>query len=279
MIVRCWGARGSIPVSGKEYLKYGGDTACIEIRTLTDEIIIIDSGTGIRRLGNRLVKEQRLEFNLIYTHAHWDHILGFPFFKPIYFEGTKIDVFGCPNAQNSVREMVSGMMAAPYFPVRFEDVKADILFHEVCKDTFFIGRMEVTPIVLNHPNQSFGYRFREDGRSFVYMTDNELTFRHPAGLDYRDYVDFASNADLLIHDSEYTEEDYRTKKMWGHTEYREALQFAMDAGVKRFGLFHHNQERTDREVDEIVENCRRIIAKKKAPLECFAVSQGMEIVL
>ncbi|TAN39620.1 MAG: MBL fold metallo-hydrolase [Nitrospirae bacterium] len=279
MIIRCWGARGSIPVSGKEYLKYGGDTACIEIRTKDDEIVIIDSGSGIRRLGNRLIDEDRFAVNLIYTHSHWDHILGFPFFKPLYIDGTSIRLFGCPFAQKSVKEMISRTMKQPNFPVRFEDVKADISSYEICAGTFHIGSMEVTPIVLSHPNQSIGYKFREDGRTFVYMTDNELGFRHPGGLDHVDYVAFASQADLLFHDAEYTEEEYRTKKMWGHTEYRDALMLAMDAGIKKFGLFHHNQERTDLDLDGIVENCREIIREKKSELECFGVHQDMEIIL
>ncbi|MHB8881056.1 MAG: MBL fold metallo-hydrolase [Thermodesulfovibrionales bacterium] len=279
MIIRCWGARGSIPVSGKEYLKYGGDTACIEIRTKDDEIVIIDSGSGIRRLGNRLIEEDRFAVNLIYTHSHWDHILGFPFFKPLYREGTSISLFGCPFAQKSIKEMISRTMKQPNFPVLFEDVRAAISSFEVCADSFHIGSLEVTPIVLSHPDQSIGYKFREGDRTFVYMTDNELGFRHPGGLDYGDYVAFASQADLLFHDAEYTEDEYRTKKMWGHTGYRDALRLAMDAGVRRFGLFHHNQERTDRDLDGIVENCREMIREAKSELECFGVSQDMEIII
>jgi phosphoribosyl 1,2-cyclic phosphodiesterase len=126
MLVRCWGARGSIPVSGREYLRCGGDTPCIEIRTGDDRIVIIDAGSGIRRLGNRLITEKRHDFALIFTHAHWDHIMGFPFFRPIYRSGTHIAVFGCPFAQDSVREMISRIMAPPNFPVNFDDITADI---------------------------------------------------------------------------------------------------------------------------------------------------------
>ena len=124
MIIRCWGARGSIPVSGKEYLKYGGSTTCLELRTKDDEIIIIDAGSGIRKLGNNLLDENRYEYSILFTHAHWDHVLGLPFFKPIYVEGTHINVFGCPFTQESVEQMISRTMAHPNFPVNFEEVKS-----------------------------------------------------------------------------------------------------------------------------------------------------------
>ena len=125
MIIRCWGARGSIPVSGKEFEKYGGDTTCIEIRTTDDEIVIVDAGTGIRRLGNRLKEEKSNHYHLIFTHSHWDHLLGFPFFKPIYFENTHIDVYGCRFAQRSIKNILANTMQPPFFPVKLDDIKAE----------------------------------------------------------------------------------------------------------------------------------------------------------
>jgi phosphoribosyl 1,2-cyclic phosphodiesterase len=277
MLVRCWGARGSIPVSGREYLRYGGDTPCIEVRTRDDSIVIIDAGSGIRRLGGRLVDEKRHDFTMFFTHAHWDHIMGFPFFKPIYRRGTKISLFGCPFAQVSVRELISHIMAPPNFPVHFDNITADIRYHEACQATFRIGGLTVTPIPISHPNQGMGYRIEEDGKAFVFLTDNELTYRHPGGLAYEDYASFALGADLLIHDAEYCPEDYRMTRAWGHSVYTDALRLAFDAGVRRLGLFHHNQERTDDDVDGMVADCRRIAAGR--PLECFGVAQDMEIVV
>lgn len=277
MIVRCWGARGSIPVSGRDYLKYGGDTTCIEIRTQRDEIIIIDSGSGIRRLGNRLMAERRFEYTLIFTHAHWDHLIGFPFFKPIYHRKTRVTLYGCPYAQASVQQIISRIMTPPNFPVALADVHADLIFHESCAVPFEIGGMRVTPIPLSHPNEGIGYRFEEDGKSFVFLTDNELMHHHPGGMAYEDYCRFARGADLLIHDAEYVAADYLTKKSWGHTVYLDALRLALDAGVARLGLFHHNQERTDSELDAMVEDCRGLIARGGRKLDCFAMNQEMEI--
>jgi len=277
MIIRCWGARGSIPVSGGEYLRYGGDTPCMEIRSGNDAIVIIDAGTGIRRLGNRLIAESRHDYTLLFTHAHWDHIMGFPFFKPIYLSKTRIAMFGCPFAQASVRELISGIMNPPNFPVNFEEITAEIHYQESCQDAFAIGGLTITPIPLSHPNQGMGYRFEEGGKSFVFLTDNELGHRHPGSMDYEDYRDFARGADLLIHDAMYRPEDYRKTRTWGHSLYTDALRLALDAGVVRLGLFHHDQDRTDRGVDEMVADCRRMAAGRS--LSCFALHQDMEILL
>ena len=277
MLIRCWGARGSIPVSGQDYVCYGGDTPCIEIRTRDDDIIILDAGSGVRRLGNRLLAEDRHDYTMLFTHAHWDHIMGFPFFKPIYLSEARIRLFGCPFAQASVKAMISRIMAPPNFPVRFEEITAEISYQETCQDTFALGSLSVTPIPLSHPNQGMGYRFEEEGKSFVFLTDNELAYRHPGGMAYEDYCSFAEGADLLIHDAEYRPEDYLLTRTWGHSVYTDALRLALDAGVARLGLFHHNQERTDRDLDEMVEESRRIATGRS--LQCFAMHQDMEIAL
>jgi len=279
MIIRCWGARGSIPVSGDEYIKYGGDTTCLEIRTQDDEIMIIDAGSGIRRLGNRLVSEKRFQYTMLFTHAHWDHIMGFPFFMPIYSKKTRITMFGCPFAQASVKHMVSKIMAPPNFPVNFEDIKADIHYHEACETRFTINSMTIIPIPLSHPNQGVGYKFVENGKSFVFLTDNELKFTHPGGAGFEEYRDFSADSDLLIHDAEYTEEEYKKTRTWGHSVYKDALKLALEARVHKFGLFHHNQERSDEGIDKMLADCLKTVSHNNASLECFALHQGMEIEL
>jgi ribonuclease BN (tRNA processing enzyme) len=267
MKIRCWGARGSIPVSGPDYVTYGGDTTCI------------DAGSGIRRLGSLLVQEKRDQISMVFTHAHWDHILGFPFFKPAYRKGTAIQMFGCPQAQESIQEMISRTMEAPYFPVNFQDLQADISYHEACEESFAIKTVTVVPIPLSHPNQGFGYKFVENGKSFVFLTDNELGFQHPGGLAFQDYVQFSRGADFLIHDAEFTAEEYRHTRTWGHSVYTEALRLALEAKVGTFGIFHHNQERSDSSLEELVQDCRRIVAERGERMEVFALSQETEIQL
>ncbi len=279
MLIRCWGARGSIPVSGRQYLKYGGDTPCLEIRTKNNDIIIVDAGSGIRRLGNRLIEEKKSNLTLFFTHSHWDHIMGFPFFRPIYSKNTKITLFGCPFGQTSVKNIIAVIMAAPNFPVNFEDASADITYHETCTSEYVINAMTITPIPLSHPNQGVGYKFSEDGKSFVFLTDNELMHKHPGGMAFDDYLEFCAHADLLIHDAEYNDSEYKKKKAWGHSSYRDALLLATEAGVKRFGLFHHNQERSDQDVDTFVKECKKIIRQNRVGTQCFAVRQDMEIEL
>ncbi len=275
MLIKCWGSRGSIPVSGKEYLKYGGDTACIEIRTKSNDIIIIDAGTGIRRLGNKLMGERSSTYNIIFTHAHWDHVMGLPFFKPLYSKSATLRMHKCPFHDKFVENLLPKLMSPPNFPVKFSNLKANIYYEEAYSKEFKIGSVSIIPIPISHPNGGSGYKFIEDNKTFVFLTDNELGFVHPGGLSYKDYLAFSSGAHLLIHDAEYTPDDYETAIGWGHSTYTRVLDLAFEAGVKRLGLFHLNQERTDREMDDIVKKCKIIITQKRQNLECFAVGSDM----
>ncbi|MBW1700181.1 MAG: MBL fold metallo-hydrolase [Deltaproteobacteria bacterium] len=279
MYIKCWGSRGSTPVSGKNYLKYGGDTTCVEIRTKENDIIIVDAGTGIRRLGNQLVAEGIFRYHFIFTHAHWDHLMGFPFFKPLYFRKAELQMHRCPFHSKFVETVLSKVMAPPNFPVKYSNVKAKISYEPACPETFQIGSIMVTPIPLSHPNGGSGYKFEEDGKSFVFLTDNELGYVHPGGASRSEYLDFSAGADLLIHDGEYNDEEYEKHIEWGHSTYMDALDLALKAGAKKLGLFHINQERFDLEMDMIVEHCHHIINSKGQELDCFAVSGDMSFML
>jgi len=275
MYIRCWGSRGSIPVSGKKYAKYGGDTTCLEIRTKSNDIIIVDAGTGIRRLGNQMMKEGFTKFHLVFTHAHWDHVLGMPFFKPIYLPQSQFRILRCP-FPSYVGKMLSRVMGPPNFPVRFSDIRSEFIYEKTCTLSFSIGSVIVEPIQLSHPNTGSGYKFIEDGKIFVFLTDNELRMVHPGGLPYRNYLEFCKGADLLFHDAEYTPQEYEKVISWGHSSYTDTLQLAIEAGVKKFGMFHLNQDRSDRQVDKMVKDARRILAEKGIDMDCFAVGADME---
>ncbi|WP_461209056.1 MBL fold metallo-hydrolase [Desulfocurvus sp. DL9XJH121] len=278
MLIRCWGSRGSIPVSGREYVRYGGDTTCIEVRNAADDIIVVDAGSGIRRLGVSLLAQGRLEMTMLFTHAHWDHILGLPFFKPVYIPSGKIDIHGCPFEIGDLFGVLRNVMNAPYFPVQYENLLSSRDHNLACSLDLNVGGMKITSINLSHPNQGQGYKFEEDGRSFVFLTDNELDVVHPGGATYAEYLKFSRGAELLVHDAEYYPEEYeRLTKGWGHTVYTRALELAMEAGVARFGLFHLNQERSDDQVDAMVEDCRRIVAERGVSMEVFAMAQDQEI--
>jgi len=279
MIITCWGSRGSIPVSGKDYIKYGGDTTCLEIQARSGDIIIIDAGTGIRRLGNKLIKEGIHSYNFIFTHAHWDHLMGLPFFKPLFSSQTKINVYRCPYSDTYAEKMITRVLTPPYFPVKYSDLSAEFSYGKGCPDQFQIGSITVVPIHLSHPNGGMGYKFIEDEKSFVFLTDNELGFIHPDGLTLNDYVDFSLHADLLIHDAEFTPDEYHRYIEWGHSSYADVLKLASQADVKKLGLFHINQGRTDDTMDAIVDACRQEIVKQGYHFECIAIGSDMSFEL
>ncbi|OVE78679.1 MBL fold metallo-hydrolase [bacterium I07] len=279
MYIRCWGARGSIPVSGRPYLKYGGDTTCMEIRLRSGTVLIIDAGTGIRRLGSLLVDEGVTEIYLLFTHSHWDHLLGFLFFKPLYRQNVNIHVYGCTFAQNSVQQLLKNAMDPPFFPVQLDNIQAHLSFHGSCREAFEIDRAKIHPVFLSHPNKGIGYKFVENNSTFAFLTDNELGFVHPGGLDFQSYVDFCKDVQLLIHDAEFTEAEYERTKTWGHSTYNDALKLALSADAGCFGLFHHNQDRTDAALDKIVDECQQTVKMKNRNLPCYALFPGWEMSL
>jgi phosphoribosyl 1,2-cyclic phosphodiesterase len=277
MKLKFWGARGSIPVSGKNYNKYGGCTTCVEVRSKKDELIIVDAGSGIRVLGKELLKTSQHRFNMLFTHSHWDHVLGFPFFAPIYNKKTRINIMGCSFSSDPVREIIAKTMQPPGFPVKFEEIEARFEFGSLCTGGCDINGLQVLPIELSHPNNGLGYKFAESGKTFVFLTDNELGFVHPGGKKPEDYVAFSRGAEVLVHDADYTPEEYPRRRTWGHSTWEQALDLALKAEVRSLGLFHHNQDRYDRDLDRIVAECGRRARRAGSKLKCFAVKEGQQI--
>jgi phosphoribosyl 1,2-cyclic phosphodiesterase len=273
--ITCWGSRGSLPVSGDACLRYGGDTTCLEIRPTSGETVIVDAGSGLRSLGNRMARRSGAPLHFLFTHQHWDHLMGFPYFKPLYRDGTVCRVHGSPFCRRPMADVLEGIMSPPNFPVRYGDLHARIDFDGTGPDPYAIGSMTVVPIPLSHPDGGSGYRFIENGRSFVFLTDNELGHLHAGGLSMEDYASRAQGADLLIHDAEWTPREYRTRRAWGHSSYTQALALARTAGVRRLGLFHLSPERSDGAQDAIVADGRRRLAVLRRPPELFAVGAGM----
>jgi phosphoribosyl 1,2-cyclic phosphodiesterase len=276
MKVTVWGARGSIPVSGPEYLRYGGDSTCLEIRD-GSERIVVDAGTGIRAAGNRLHAERARRIHLLFTHAHWDHVLGFPFFRPLYDPEVRIEVHGCLGGGLPVREVLARTMSAPLFPVGLGQLEAELVFHDPCREIAPIGGIEVRAVPLSHPNGGQGYSFAAGGRRVVFLTDNELGAVHPGGRAAEDYARFTEGADLLLHDAEFTAEEYRTRHGWGHSVWEQALELGLGAGVRSLGLWHHNMGRSDAELDRLVAAAAGRASAAGADLEVFAARQGQEL--
>jgi len=284
MKIKVWGCRGSIATPGPYTLRYGGNTTCLEIRPVTGPVIIVDAGSGVRFLGQALLREPEItEIRFLLTHSHWDHLAGFPFFGPAYSSRYAITFCGGAHAQDSIKRYLSHQMKAPYFPVDFSVLKARFNYSCNCPNKevaiCYFGSLRGTPVPLNHPNGGYGFKFMESGRTFIFLTDNELGFQHEGGWSRAQYVECCRGADLLFHDAQYTDEEYRRTRGWGHSSYADATDLAIEAGVKSLGLIHHDPDRTDDDLDRQVEFCRERIHRAGSAVECFGVAEGMEIEL
>ncbi len=280
MKIRIWGARGSIPVSGQEFVRYGGDTTCVEIETARGDVIILDAGSGIRTLGNKLLNEGRTEFHFLFSHAHWDHLLGFPFFKPLYRKDSFLHFHGCTFAQESIKTILKETMRAPFFPVDLSAVLATLKFDRKCLPEFEVAGLRCQSIPLNHPNKGYGFRLYEGDRSIAIFPDNELSFPHPNARPIEEYVKFVSGADVLLHDAEYLPGEYESfSKGWGHSVYSDTVRLGIDSEVDHLILFHLNQERTDDQVDEMAKKARSIISETGVNMSCEYAYTGLEMVI
>jgi phosphoribosyl 1,2-cyclic phosphodiesterase len=283
MNVKVWGCRGSLPTPGATTLRYGGESTSIEIRSRSGQCIAVDAGSGIRKMGLAVVNDPNVShISLLVTHTHWDHLMGFPFFAPAFDPRFSIAVCGGPRGQRSIWDYLSHQLEAPYFPVNQAALKATFSLgcacdRAVCDHCLPTGDRSIQchSIPLNHPNGGFGFKFIGDGTTFVFLTDNELRFHHEKGPSRDVFVNECRGADLLFHDAQYTEDEYSYKRGWGHSTFADAVELAMEAGVKRLGLFHHDPDRSDDEIDLEVERCRERITKAGSSLECFACADGM----
>ncbi len=273
MKIKTWGCRGSIPSPGPSTIRYGGNGTCVEVSPNDKHVIIIDAGSGIRNLGKEILHRKNItKICLVLTHSHWDHVMGFPFFLPGYFARFTINVCGGQIAQDSLQKFLAHQMEAPYFPIDFNLLKAKFCFGCTCPDTA-PENIKIESIPLSHPNSCYGYRLRHEGKTFVFMTDNELGYQHPGSTDRDGFIDFCRGADLLFHDSQFTDDEYRRTQTWGHSTFNQAIDLARDAGVKRLGFVHHDPDRTDDDMDHHVEIARSRIEREKLNLECFGVKE------
>jgi phosphoribosyl 1,2-cyclic phosphodiesterase len=292
MNVRFWGTRGSIPSPGKSTVKYGGNTACVEVR-IDKNILIFDAGTGIRNLGNQLVKEftnQPVTLHLFISHTHWDHIQGFPFFMPLYAKNFQVIVYGPPARDKSLKDLMKLQMDAEYFPVPLGDLNAQIVMQEM-REPLSIGNIRVNPFYLNHPAMTYAYRISDGERSLTYATDNEpyrytlhAARKDQGGSQYgaeldQKFIDFSAGTDFLICEAQYTLDEYRSKVGYGHSPVESVVEFAIKANVKQLALFHHDPAHDDAAIDAMVTHARQLLESQKSSIHCFAATEGMEIKL
>ena len=279
MKLKFWGTRGSIAAPGKDTIRYGGNTCCVEITTETGKKIVIDAGTGIRPLGEHMLEQgMDIDIHLLMTHKHWDHIQGFPFFDPAYLAGTKISVDGAPGCLKGLSAIFDNRMGDGFFPIKFEELRAEIRhLDRIRKGPVEIGGVEIDAIPLHHPQGGFGFRFRENNRTLAFVTDNELTEKAWAGARPADFIRFCRDVDLLIHDAQFTPEEIDRHRGWGHSDWASTVDLALKAGVKALLLFHHHPPRKDDEVDVIVSRCRDLALKNGSDMVVDAAREGHEI--
>ena len=281
MRIRFWGTRGSIPVPGRDTIIYGGNTTCLEITLQGGKTVIIDAGTGIRPLGDKLIAEnENVEIHLLITHIHWDHNLGFPFFAPIYDPATKIYVDGHQNSMKGLRNTLDSKTVDGLFPITFDDLKANIHhIDQVRKGVLEIDGTRIDSIPIQHPQGGIGFRFREGDKNLVFITDNELREDAWEGRTPEEYAKFCEGADILIHDAQYTPREIKERKGWGHSDYRATFDLAHRANVKKLLLFHHDPTRTDPEVKAIKVLCEDLAGKRNSNIIIDAARENTELEL
>lgn len=252
--IHFWGVRGSIPCPGAETVRYGGNTPCIEMR-VGGQRLIFDGGTGLRVLGQYLLGQMPVKANLLFTHSHWDHIQGFPFFVPAFIPGNRFHIYGAiaPNG-STIEQRLNDQMLHPNFPVPLQIMAAQLEFHDIqIGDVLEFGEVKVKTALLNHPGEAVGYRVSWNGYAAAYVTDTEHL---PDRLDDNVLL-LAHNADVLIYDATYTDEEYHSprssKAGWGHSTWQEAVKVAKAANAKRLVIFHHDPLHNDDFLDNVGE--------------------------
>ena len=279
MRITFWGVRGSIPSPGPDTVGVGGNTSCVEVRA-GKLLLVFDGGTGLRLLGKTLLKEMPITAHLFFSHVHWDHIQGFPFFDPAFVPGNVIHLYGGNNVSRTLEETLAGQMDHPSFPVHLTDMGAKMHFHDILEDQELeLDAGDGTKAIIsgargNHPNGVWAYRVDHGGHSVMYATDTE----HYAVVDPR-LAKLAKNVELLIYDSQYTPEEYSgatsgmSKVGWGHSTFDEAVKLTKAANAKRLILYHHDPTQNDAAVAEKERRARELFPN------CEAAREGLKIEL
>ncbi len=270
--LKFWGVRGSIPTPGQGTVRFGGNTSCVELRA-GGEHIILDAGSGIRPLGLSLMAEGRdLDITLLLTHTHWDHIQGFPFFVPAYQARHRIRILGYEGSMHDLQATMEGQMENPYFPVTLAQMPGNIVIQELKAADFQVGSLSVRSCRTKHPGMTVGYRIETTGGVICYVPDHESAPGESAGA----VADLIAGADILILDSQYTAEEYPSKKGWGHGCLDDVVRVAMEAGVKRLFLFHHDPAHDDSFMERMLARARTIAGTAMA---VDAAMEGESVVL
>jgi phosphoribosyl 1,2-cyclic phosphodiesterase len=271
--VTLWGTRGSLAAPGLETVRYGGNTSCVEVRGDDGTLVVLDAGTGIRRLGETIGHEVG-RIDLLLTHLHMDHIQGLGFFEPLNRPGQEVHIWGPPSTTLDLRARLARYLSPPLFPVRLRDLPCHLTFHDVPLEGFEIGRLQITAAPVVHPGPTVGYRITENGASLAYLPDHEpaLGVEHfPGEPDWTSGFELAAGVDLLIHDAQFTTDEYLMHVGWGHSALPQTIAFATKAAVKRLVPFHHDPAHGDQVLDRLFE---AICSASELPFDLTPGSEG-----
>ena len=278
MRVRVWGCRGSLATPGRETLRYGGNTSCLEVRAEDGTMLVLDAGTGIRRLGLQLADEHPAVVHVLLTHLHFDHLEGLGFFAPLRAAETEVQVWGPPSSVRSLRDRISRYLSPPLFPLEISDFSARLSFHDVPEGEWELSGVRVSARHVVHLGPTVGYRVECDGRSLAYLPDHEPALGVELLPEHADWISgfgLAEGADVLLHDSQYTEDEYPSRIGWGHSCVRDAVEFAEAVGARRLVLFHHDPLHTDGDLEAIERRARQLSSNGAVPPEL--AYEGMEL--
>jgi CheY-like chemotaxis protein/phosphoribosyl 1,2-cyclic phosphodiesterase len=286
MRIRFWGTRGSIAKPGESTLRYGGNTSCVEVATADGTLLVLDCGTGAHGLGQQLAQTQEGRVgHLLIGHTHWDHIQGFGFFAPLFAPGNQWHIYA-PDGGSHPEQAIAGQLTYDHSPISSESLRAEIRFHPLAEGSFEAGGARVRTQLLHHPALALAYRIEADGATLVYATDHEPHSLHPIAAppgaepihreDLR-HVRFLEGADLVIHDGQYTLDEFPAKAGWGHSPLERVVDYAILAGVPRLVFTHHDPNRHDRDIDAIEELGRRRASSARQPLEVRAAAEGWSL--
>ncbi|MCC6233799.1 MAG: MBL fold metallo-hydrolase [Verrucomicrobiales bacterium] len=286
--VRFWGVRGSVAVPGSATARYGGNTACVEVRCQR-HLVILDAGTGIRELGKRLSPPNSASTDriwLLITHTHWDHIQGFPFFAPVYEARRRIGILSRRASRSGLRRTLAAAVESPFFPVPLREMPGSISFRELRSEKFRLGPFRGQTAPLNHPGGGVAFRLNTKSGSVAYIPDHEIpapshpgSGRHTAAAHRRQarMLTLARGVDLLIHDAQYTPAEYAQREGWGHSAVDRVVRFAAEAGAKTLFLFHHDPDRSDAQMDQFLTEARTLARTLSPNLRVEAAQEGMEV--
>ena len=274
-----WGVRGSVPSPGPTTIRYGGNTSCVSIKA-DNKILILDAGTGIRNLGSAIISKPDLEIFVIVTHSHWDHIQGFPFFTPIYQPNRPVHMFPTLHKKNVVLASLIDQMDGAHFPITPDQVPSNFNFVTENPLEFLESNgfhLEMVP--MNHPGKAFGYKITIDDKIICYFTDNEIDPPYEKSIELNELTNQCRNADILIHDAQYTEDDMPLKHGWGHSLISQVTELGKSAEVKNLVYYHHDPERTDDLLDKELEKAAKTLKENGSSVQPYFAYEGLKLTL